>query len=196
MKRCLISVALPLGTLCAADARTYPSLHLAEFLPVLLLPSTFNSPLTFLSAMSEPASATPTPQEQDPIAAAAAAAPEAEESSTSPSEPIPSAPSTSTATTTTDAPAGPPPPPIKNLILDAAPLLTLTPLRGLASKYLIAPQVLAEIRDRRAREHFERLALLEGVEVEVRDIDPISLAKGKCHSSGCRQPLSCGTRAD
>lgn len=70
-------------------------------------------------------------------------------------------------------------PPIKNLILDAAPLLTLFPLRGLASKYIIAPQVLAEIRDKRAREHFETLGLLEGVEVQVRDVDLVSLAKGK-----------------
>lgn len=70
-------------------------------------------------------------------------------------------------------------PPIKNLILDAAPLLTLTPLRGLASRYLIAPQVLAEIRDKRAREHFDRLSLMEGVEVEVREVDALSLAKGQ-----------------
>ena len=70
-------------------------------------------------------------------------------------------------------------PPIKNLILDAAPLLTLTPLRGMASKYIIAPQVLAEIRDKRAREHFDRLSLLEGVEVQIRDVDAVSLAKGE-----------------
>lgn len=69
-------------------------------------------------------------------------------------------------------------PPIKNLILDAAPLLTLFPLRGLAQKYLIAPQVLAEIRDRKAREHFDRLGLMEGVEVVVREPDAVSLAKG------------------
>lgn len=69
-------------------------------------------------------------------------------------------------------------PPIKNLVLDAAPLLTLFPLRGLAQRYLIAPQVLAEIRDKRAREHFERLGLVEGVEVEVRAPDALSMARG------------------
>ena len=77
-------------------------------------------------------------------------------------------------------------PPIKNLILDAAPLLTLTPLRGMASKYIIAPQVLAEIRDKRAREHFDRLSLLEGVEVQIRDVDAVSLAKGESTEGGRR----------
>jgi hypothetical protein len=80
-------------------------------------------------------------------------------------------------------------PPIKNLILDAAPLLTLFPLRGLASRYLIAPQVLAEIRDRRAREHFDRLGLMEGVEVVVREPDAVSLAKGPSSPPVCARPL-------
>lgn len=96
--------------------------------------------------------------------------------------PAPSAPATQAGPSTPAlaAPHEAAPPPIKNLILDAAPLLTLFPLRGLAQRYLIAPQVLAEIRDRRAREHFDRLGLMEGVEVVVRDPDALSMAKGAC----------------
>ncbi|KAJ2922094.1 hypothetical protein H1R20_g15003, partial [Candolleomyces eurysporus] len=55
----------------------------------------------------------------------------------------------------------------RNLVLDAGPLLSLSPLRGLAEKYLTTPQVLAELKDNRAREHFEKLGLLSGVKVEV-----------------------------
>ena len=71
----------------------------------------------------------------------------------------------------------------KNLVLDAGPLLSLSPLRGLAETYLTVPQVLDELKDKRAREHFERLGLSAGVRVEVRNPDPASLAHG--------QPRSC-----
>ncbi|KDR83968.1 hypothetical protein GALMADRAFT_236518 [Galerina marginata CBS 339.88] len=64
----------------------------------------------------------------------------------------------------------------KKLVLDAGPLLSLSPLRGLADTYLTVPQVLAELKDNRAREHFERLGLLSGVKVEVRSPDAASLA--------------------
>ncbi|TFK43741.1 Nin one binding Zn-ribbon like-domain-containing protein [Crucibulum laeve] len=64
----------------------------------------------------------------------------------------------------------------KNLVLDAGPLLSLSPLRGLAETYLTVPQVLSELKDNRAREHFERLGLLSGVKVAVKSPDPISLA--------------------
>ncbi|OJA19331.1 hypothetical protein AZE42_00449 [Rhizopogon vesiculosus] len=64
----------------------------------------------------------------------------------------------------------------KNLVLDAGPLLSLSPLRGLAETYLTVPQVLDELKDKRAREHFERLGLSAGVRVEVRNPDPASLA--------------------
>ncbi|KAF4620042.1 hypothetical protein D9613_005264 [Agrocybe pediades] len=67
-------------------------------------------------------------------------------------------------------------PKCKNLVLDAGPLLSLSPLRGLASTYFTVPQVLAELKDNRAREHFERLGLLSGVKVEVRSPDAASLA--------------------
>jgi RNA-binding protein NOB1 len=66
----------------------------------------------------------------------------------------------------------------KNLVLDAGPLLSLSPLRGLAEKYLTVPQVLTELKDKRAREHFERLGLTAGVKVEVVAPDAASLAAG------------------
>ncbi|KAJ7038201.1 Nin one binding Zn-ribbon like-domain-containing protein [Mycena alexandri] len=64
----------------------------------------------------------------------------------------------------------------KNLVLDAGPLLSLSPLRGLAETYLTVPQVLAELKDKRARQHFERLGLSAGVKIEVAAPDAASLA--------------------
>ncbi|OWT37647.1 RNA-binding protein NOB1 [Cryptococcus neoformans Bt1] len=55
---------------------------------------------------------------------------------------------------------------IQHLILDAGPLLSLTPLRHLATSFHTTPMVLAELRDPKAREHWERLALT-GVNVKV-----------------------------
>jgi len=69
-------------------------------------------------------------------------------------------------------------PKCRNLVLDAGPLLSLSPLRGLAEKYLTVPQVLAELKDSRAREHFERLGLMAGVKVEVRSPAPASITEG------------------
>jgi RNA-binding protein NOB1 len=66
----------------------------------------------------------------------------------------------------------------KKLVLDAGPLLSLSPLRGLAETYLTVPQVLAELKDKRAREHFERLGLISGVKIEIRTPDAASLAHG------------------
>ena len=66
----------------------------------------------------------------------------------------------------------------KKLVLDAGPLLSLSPLRGLAQTYLTVPQVLAELKDNRAREHFERLGLMSGVKVEIRSPDAASLSHG------------------
>ena len=67
----------------------------------------------------------------------------------------------------------------RKLVLDSGPLLSLSPLRGLAETYLTVPQVLAELKDSRAREHFERLGLLSGVDVKVQSPDAASLAHGK-----------------
>lgn len=126
------------------------------------------APSTTASSDSSPAMASPPPspqqQQQQQIESMPSEAPVASQAGPS--------------TPTLAPPQADSQPPIKNLILDAAPLLTLFPLRGLASRYLIAPQVLAEIRDRRAREHFDRLGLMEGVEVVVREPDAVSLAKG------------------
>ena len=66
----------------------------------------------------------------------------------------------------------------KNLVLDAGPLLMLSPLRGLAEIFLTVPQVLEELKDKRAREHFEKLGLIAGVNVRVQSPDPESLAHG------------------
>ncbi|KAL5487918.1 NOB1 [Sanghuangporus weigelae] len=68
-------------------------------------------------------------------------------------------------------------PACKNLVLDAGPLLSLSPLRGLAERYLTVPQVLNELKDKNAREHFERLGLLAGVKIEVREPDAASLSQ-------------------
>jgi hypothetical protein len=70
----------------------------------------------------------------------------------------------------------------KNVVLDAGPLLSLSPLRGLAQKYWTVPQVLDELKDRRAREHFEQLGLSAGVAVEVRAPSGLHLTKGRMYA--------------
>lgn len=67
----------------------------------------------------------------------------------------------------------------ESLVLDAGPLLSLSPLRGLAKTYYTVPQVLDELKDKRAREHFERLGLSAGVRIEISSPDAASLAHGK-----------------
>ncbi|KAF8622114.1 hypothetical protein AX15_007249 [Amanita polypyramis BW_CC] len=64
----------------------------------------------------------------------------------------------------------------KHLVLDAGPLLSLAPLRGLAESYYTVPQVLAELKDKRAREHLEQLGLLSGVKLVIKSPDAASLA--------------------
>ncbi|KAL1761553.1 Nin one binding Zn-ribbon like-domain-containing protein [Schizophyllum commune] len=65
----------------------------------------------------------------------------------------------------------------KSLVLDAGPLLSLSPIRGLAETYYTVPQVLDELKDSRARQHFEQLGLSAGVNVAVRSPDAASLAE-------------------
>uniref|UniRef100_D8PS63 20S-pre-rRNA D-site endonuclease NOB1 n=1 Tax=Schizophyllum commune (strain H4-8 / FGSC 9210) TaxID=578458 RepID=D8PS63_SCHCM len=65
----------------------------------------------------------------------------------------------------------------KHLVLDAGPLLSLSPIRGLAETYYTVPQVLDELKDSRARQHFEQLGLSSGVNVAVRSPDAASLAE-------------------
>ncbi|TFY71972.1 hypothetical protein EVG20_g1019 [Dentipellis fragilis] len=69
-----------------------------------------------------------------------------------------------------------PKPACKQLVLDAGPLLSLSPLRGLAETYVTVPQVLDELKDSRAREHFEKLGVSAGVKVQVQSPDAASLA--------------------
>jgi RNA-binding protein NOB1 len=69
-------------------------------------------------------------------------------------------------------------PACNSLVLDAGPLLTLSPLRGLAETFYTVPQVLDELKDKRAREHFERLGLSAGVRIEIKSPDSQSLAHG------------------
>jgi hypothetical protein len=69
-----------------------------------------------------------------------------------------------------------PNPACRNLVLDAGPLLMLSPLRGLAETFVTVPQVLEELKDKRAREHFEKLGLIAGVNIKVQSPDPASLS--------------------
>lgn len=88
------------------------------------------------------------------------------------SKPAPS----SLATQPEAGPSRPPAPRLKHLILDAGPLLSLTPLRHLAETYHTTPAVLAELRDPKAREHWDRLALT-GVDVKVEQPQPEAMAR-------------------
>jgi rRNA maturation endonuclease Nob1 len=76
-------------------------------------------------------------------------------------------------------------PACKTLVLDAGPLLSLSPLRGLAERYVTVPQVLLELKDKDAREHFERLGLIAGVHIEVQEPDPASLLEGETPHVRC-----------
>ena len=67
-------------------------------------------------------------------------------------------------------------PACKNLVLDAGPLLSFSPLRNLAQTYYIVPQVISELKDPRAKQHFESLALNAGVRIQVRNPAPSALA--------------------
>ncbi|KLO16357.1 hypothetical protein SCHPADRAFT_926597 [Schizopora paradoxa] len=68
-------------------------------------------------------------------------------------------------------------PSCKYLVLDAGPLLSLSPLRGLAEQFITVPQVLSELKDSKARQHFEQLGLSMGVSIDVREPDPGTLAE-------------------
>ena len=69
-------------------------------------------------------------------------------------------------------------PQCKHLVLDAGPLLSLTPLRGLSDAFYTVPQVLAELKDSRAREHLEQLASHSGIKIIIKSPDAESLAHG------------------
>ena len=73
--------------------------------------------------------------------------------------------------------------PVQHLVLDAGPLLSLTPLRHLATSFHTTPAVLAELRDPRSREHWERLGL-SGVNVKVENPSADAMARGEWCDSG------------
>ncbi|PWN90129.1 hypothetical protein FA10DRAFT_231068 [Acaromyces ingoldii] len=73
----------------------------------------------------------------------------------------------------TSTPTGASEAPIDALVLDAGPLVTRTSLGGLAKKFYVPASVVAELRDVRAREHFEWLQ--RTLDVEVRDAGPEAL---------------------
>ncbi|KAG8848916.1 Nin1 binding protein [Serendipita sp. 411] len=68
-------------------------------------------------------------------------------------------------------------PRVESLVLDAGPLLSLSPLKGLSKSYFTVPQVLGELKDDKSREHFQNLGLLAGVKVETRMPDSTALAQ-------------------
>lgn len=67
---------------------------------------------------------------------------------------------------------------IEQLVLDAGPLLAQLPLNGVAKQYYVPPQVMAELRDKRAREHLEFLKI-SGMDLQVREAGPEAFAKGE-----------------
>ncbi|KAG8930738.1 serine/threonine-protein kinase M1 [Tulasnella sp. 417] len=68
-------------------------------------------------------------------------------------------------------------PKVDTLVLDAGPLIERKPLRGLAKRYVTTPQVVQELKDPRVREYFEQLPLLEGVNVEVKMPNAMSVSR-------------------
>jgi len=69
-------------------------------------------------------------------------------------------------------------PRVAQLVLDAGPLLSLAPLRGLSKEYFTVPHVLGELKDEKSRAHFQNLGLSSGVKVETRIPDANALSKG------------------
>lgn len=81
-------------------------------------------------------------------------------------------------------------PNIKHLILDAGPLLSLAPIRHLATHFHTTPGVLAELRDPKAREHWERLKLAIDVKVEAPRADAMAKVIAFAKKSGDYAVLS------
>lgn len=65
----------------------------------------------------------------------------------------------------------------QHLILDAGPLVSLTPLRHLAQAFHTTPMVVAELRDPKSRAHWQQLGLM-GVDVKVEMPKPDVMARG------------------
>lgn len=79
---------------------------------------------------------------------------------------------------------------IQHLILDAGPLLSLAPLRHLAKSFHTTPGVLAELRDPKAREHWERLKLAIDIKVEAPSAEAMSKVIAFAKKSGDYAVLS------
>jgi len=73
----------------------------------------------------------------------------------------------------------------QHLILDAGPLVSLTPLRHLAHAFHTTPMVVAELRDPKSREHWQRLGLM-GVDVKVEMPKPEVMARGTSAQAAAR----------
>lgn len=97
---------------------------------------------------------------------------------------------TTTTNTAAAAPAGADKPTIQHLILDAGPLLSLAPLRHLATQFHTTPGVLAELRDPKVREHWERLKLAIDVKVEAPRADAMAAVIAFAKKSGDYAVLS------
>lgn len=69
-------------------------------------------------------------------------------------------------------------PRVAQIVLDAGPLLSLAPLRGLSKEYFTVPHVLGELKDEKSRAHFQNLGLSSGVKVETRVPGADALLKG------------------
>lgn len=66
---------------------------------------------------------------------------------------------------------------IRHLILDAGPLLSLTPLRHLATSFHTTPMVFAELRDQKARDHWKMLDVA-GLDVRIEQPTADAMSKG------------------
>ncbi|CAO1620440.1 unnamed protein product [Parajaminaea phylloscopi] len=67
-------------------------------------------------------------------------------------------------------------PRIDQLVLDAGPLLAQLPLRNMSKKFYVPPMVMAELKDKKARDHLDFLKVA-GMELEVREAGPEALAQ-------------------
>jgi RNA-binding protein NOB1 len=127
--------------------------------------------------LSYSAAAKPAPESQSTLSLATSEAPtESKTNVASTSAPQPAASSSCTAATASGSHT-------QHLILDAGPLVSLTPLRHLAHAFHTTPMVVAELRDPKSREHWQRLGLM-GVDVKVEMPKPEVMARGTS-ATGC-----------
>ena len=124
------------------------------------------------SAAAKPAQSAPSLTEAS--TEASTEAPSHAETSTSTATPQPTASSSSASGSGSST---------RHLILDAGPLVSLTPLRHLAQAFHTTPMVVAELRDPKSRAHFQQLGLM-GVDVKVEMPKPEVMARGEWKHEG------------